>query len=56
MTNKMVGRVLTYELGSWSYGDLKLKSRKNFKTIFKPGVWHAGFLNAAKNAPGTNGE
>ena len=31
MTNKMVGRVLTYELGSWSYGDLKLKVEKILK-------------------------
>jgi len=26
MTNKMVARVLTYELGSPSYGDLKLEN------------------------------
>ena len=31
MTNKMAATVLTYELGSQSYGDSKLKKWKKFK-------------------------
>ena len=50
MTNKMVARVLTYKLGSPSYGDLKLENWKKIKKIVvKPGLWRTGFLDAAKN-------
>ena len=31
MKNKMVARVLTYQLGLWSYGDSKLEKWKKFK-------------------------
>ena len=46
MTNKMAARVLTYKLGSSSYGDSKFHGKRVF-------------LNAAKMVPfsaGTNGE
>ena len=42
MANKMVARVLTYDLGLPSYGDSKLENWKKIKeddrlAIFKPG-------------------
>ena len=54
MTNKMAAKVLTYELGSPSYGDLKLENCKKDKensrlVIFKPGLWRTGLLDAAMN-------
>ena len=38
MMSKMAARVLKYELGSPSYGDLKLEKGKNFKKIVYPSL------------------
>ena len=52
MTNKMAARVLTYELGSPSYGDSKRKLEKdeedNRLAIFKPGLWRTGFFGCSE--------
>ena len=53
MTSKMAARVLKYELGSPSYGDLKLEKGEKLQedrlSIFKLGLWRTGFSDAAKN-------
>ena len=52
MTNKMAARVLTYELGSPSYGNSKLKLEKYKEddrfAIFKPGLWRTGFFGCGE--------
>ena len=48
MTNKMAARVITYELGLPSYGDLQLKTGKDEEddhvAIFKRGLCQTGFF------------
>ena len=45
MTSKMADRLLSYELESPSYGDLKFETHEEDRlAIFKPGLWRMGFL------------
>ena len=52
MTSKMAARVLRYELGSPSYGNLKLEKEKlqeeDRLAIFKPGLWQTGFFGCGE--------
>ena len=52
MTSKMAARVLRYELGSLSYGNLKLEKEKlqeeDRLAIFKPGLWQTGFFRCGE--------
>ena len=62
MTRKIGAIVLTYKLGSLSYGDSKLEKWKNFnkKIVWPSSSLQIDFLDAAKNMvpflAGTNGE
>ena len=45
MTNKIATKILTYKLGSPSYGDLNSKNRKdNRQAVFNPDLWQTGFF------------
>ena len=46
MTSKITARVLTYKLGSPSYGGSK--QGKDCLDIFKPGLWQTGFFRCGK--------
>ena len=51
MTSKMTARVLKYELGSPSYGDIKLVKKLHEEdrlATFKPGLWRTGLLGCGK--------
>ena len=62
MTSKMVARLLSYKLGSPSYGDSKFeKWEEDCLAIFKPGLWQMGFFGCGKEcmvtfSTGTIGE
>ena len=49
----MAARLLSYKLGSSSYGDSKFKKRKKLQeedrpAIFKPGLWQTGFFGCSE--------